>query len=221
MPLRLIIFDWDGTLMDSAAKIVTAVRAAYGAAGLPRPSPAAIENIIGLSLSDAFRHISPGLTAAKYTELADQYRRCYATAAIDSQLFPGVKSTLSALGAQGYDFAVATGKSRAGLARAISETALEGVFTATRSADHSAPKPAPDMILEILDELALTPAEALLIGDTEFDLAMAQEANVQRAAVSYGAHARERLLAYDPLFVLDEFSELPNQLQRHVAGLQQ
>lgn len=210
--IKLLICDWDGTLMDSEATIVAAMSAAYRALGLPSPEYTAIRHIIGLSLEHAVARLSPDLDVPLRAEVVAGYRRQYATIADTPLLFPGVRETLVALQSSGLYLAVATGKSRAGLARALTQTGLGTLFVTTRTADESAPKPSPAMLYEILDDLDLDPHEACMLGDTEYDLAMAAAAGMHGAAVSYGAHAPDQLRRHRPAFMLDEFAELPANL---------
>jgi phosphoglycolate phosphatase len=211
--VRLIIFDWDGTLMDSAAAIVAAMAAAYAQAGESAPPRDSIREIIGLSLTEAIGRLTPALQRGGVDRVVTNYRRNFAARRGQSTLFPGVRDTLVGLQRAGYQLAVATGKSRAGLARAIDDSDLADVFVTTRAADETEPKPSPAMVREILTDLDLAPGEALMVGDTEFDLAMGRAAGTHLAGVSYGVHAVERLLAYEPAFVLNHFYELPDKLR--------
>jgi len=210
---HLIIFDWDGTLMDSEAAIVAAMSEAYRREGEAVPSYRAIREIIGLSLSDAICRLTPAIKPDGGDRIAAYYRAGYAARKSSPALFPGVRETLSKLYDSGYCLAVATGKSRRGLAKAINDTDLGGLFVATRTADMSEPKPSPAMLHEILADLGVPAGAAIMIGDTDFDLAMAQAAGTQLAGVSYGAHPVERLLAYHPAFMLDDFGDLPNKMK--------
>lgn len=210
--IKLLICDWDGTLMDSEATIVEAMSGAYRALGLQPPAYAAIRHIIGLSLEHAVTHLSPGLGAPVRAEIIAGYRRHYAAIAATPILFPGVRATLETLRASGLHLAVATGKSRAGLARAMAQTGLTELFVTSRTADESEPKPSPAMLYEILDDLALDADAACMLGDTAFDLAMASAAGMLGAAVSYGAHSPDQLLSHRPAFMLDDFAELPARL---------
>lgn len=211
--VRLIIFDWDGTLMDSEAAIVAAMDLAYREADVTPPPYGEIRDIIGLSLVEAVQRLTPKLHETVVNQVVGNYRNNFAARREQPALFPGVRDTLQGLHRSGYWLAVATGKSRAGLARAIEESAMGELFVSTRTAEQTEPKPSPAMLHEILTDLALAPHDALVIGDTEFDLAMARAAGTQAAGVSYGAHAVERLLEYDPAFVLNHFSELPEKLK--------
>jgi phosphoglycolate phosphatase len=210
--IELVIFDWDGTLMDSELHIVTAMRTAYEQTGVRSPSHEAIREIIGLSLDDAIRRLTPKLSARQVETIVDRYRKSFVSQGGTPPLFPGVRDTLVELQRRGYQLAVATGKSQKGLVRAIDESGLLGLFSSTRAADQSAPKPSPRMLHEILQELDLEAQSAIMVGDTVFDLEMAQAASLKFAAVSYGAHAVERLAAYNPAFILEYFDQLIHEL---------
>jgi len=210
--IRLIIFDWDGTLMDSEAAIVEAMTSAYRDVDVTPPPYGAIRDIIGLSLDDSVSRLSPGLATQDRAGIVTGYRRHYGMLADTPVLFPGVLDTLEALHDAGFYLAVATGKSRAGLARAIAQTGLAHLFLSTRTADESEPKPSPAMLHEILDELDVEPDGALMLGDTEYDLTMARAAGTHAGAVAYGAHAPDRLRRHGPAFLIDEFSHLPARI---------
>ncbi len=216
--IKLLICDWDGTLMDSTATIVTAMSAAYHALGLASPEHNSIRHIIGLSLEHAVFRLSPDLEAALRAEIVTGYRRQYAAITNTPLLFPGVRETLTSLQSSGLYLAIATGKSRAGLARAISQTGLEQLFVTSRTADESEPKPSPAMLHEILDDLGLTPGDACMLGDTEYDLAMAAAAGMHGAAVSYGAHTPAALRNHKPAFMLEDFADLPTKLTALAAS---
>ncbi len=212
---RLIIFDWDGTLVDSEAAIVDAFRQAYQQASHRAPTYDEVRNIIGLNLNDAAAQLSPNLGSRMRLEIVDNYRSNYANLKQSPKLFPSVSRVLRELNGQGYALAIATGKSRRGLQKGLAESDLGDLFVATRTGDQCESKPSPMMLDEILDELKIEAKDALMIGDTEFDLAMARAAGVPRAAVSYGAHSVERLGLFNPIFMLDKFSQLPEELNRH------
>lgn len=211
----LLVFDWDGTLMDSAAAIVTAIQAASRDLGLPEPSDAAARHVIGLGLEDALRHAVPELAVADYGKMVDRYRYHYLARDHELTLFAGVPELIASLRDAGFMLAVATGKSRIGLDRALRVGGLDTSFHASRCADECFSKPHPQMLLELMDEFAVAPERALMIGDTTHDLQMAINAGVGSLAVSYGAHPVANLDALQPLARLDQVSELRAWLQQH------
>ena len=210
--IRLIIFDWDGTLMDSETQIVHAMSAAIDEMGLQKRSIDQCRNIIGLGLKEAIDALYPGRDEAFRQQFVECYRHHWFSNAQTSELFPGARETLHLLKESGFVLAVATGKGRAGLDKVLLATELEAVFSATRCSDEARSKPHPQMLLEILQELDIEPCQALMVGDTEYDLSMAMGAGVAPIAVSYGVHERERLLEYQPLTCLDNISELVDWL---------
>lgn len=205
----LIVFDWDGTLMDSAAAIVRAIMAACTDLQQPLPSEAQARHVIGLGLSDALRHAVPGLDEALYPHMVDRYRHHYLSSDHELTLFPGVRELIGQLAAdQGRALAVATGKSRVGLNRALAHTGLGRFFDATRCADECFSKPHPAMLEELMEELGATPGRTLMVGDTTHDLQMARNAGTAALAVSFGAHPRAALEAESPLQILDAPEEM-------------
>lgn len=205
----LIVFDWDGTLMDSEAKIVRCMQAAAADTGIADPGVAAIRNIIGLGLSQAIQVLFPEQAPAQSAVLVGHYRKHFSefdTTA--TPLFPGVAEGLAQLRAQGYLLAVATGKARRGLDRVLDDTGLRPLFAASRCADEAQSKPHPQMLEEILAETGVENGRALMVGDTVYDMEMARNARVAGLAVSYGVHARERLLACGARACVDSFSEV-------------
>ncbi len=218
--IRLVIFDWDGTLADSTGAIVRAMQHAAPICGLPVPEPAAVLDIIGLGLPEAIFRIWPEIDAAQMAALRDAYSRHYiAEAEYSSRLFPGVEATLSELRGYGMHLAVATGKSRRGLDRALGRTGLAAHFVVTRCADEGAGKPDPEMLHRILEHTGTDPEQAVMVGDTEYDLDMAARAGMPAVGVSFGAHDAERLLAYNPIAILERIADLvPLLLAEGVVG---
>lgn len=205
----LIVFDWDGTLMDSEAKIVRCLQAAAADIGIPDVGAAAIRNIIGLGLSEAMQALYPDQTPARRAQLVERYRTHFLELdATAMPLFPGVAAGLEGLRAQGYLLAIATGKARRGLNRVLDETGMRHLFTSSRCADETLSKPHPKMLQEILVETGIEPARALMVGDTVYDMEMARQAQVTGLAVSYGVHARERLIEYGARACVDSFPEV-------------
>jgi phosphoglycolate phosphatase len=214
MPKRfdLIVFDWDGTLIDSAGAIAACIQAAARDLGLAAPSEARARHVIGLGLADALAYAVPELPPADYGRMAERYRHHFLARDAELPLFSGARELLVALQDRGHRLAIATGKSRVGLARALAHTRLTAVFEATRCADQCASKPAPDMLFELMAELAADPARTLMIGDTAHDLAMATNAGVPAVAVGYGAHPAEELLRLAPLALAESVAALEEWL---------
>lgn len=207
-PYKLLIFDWDGTLMDSEAKIVNCMRAAAHGCGLPDPGRAAARNIIGLGLLEALRVLFPVASANDHVRLIDEYKKHFLQDATDMPLFQGVTEGLENLLENGYQLAVATGKARRGLERVLGETNTRHLFITTRCADEAFSKPHPKMLEDILEHTGFTRDEAIMIGDTTYDMEMAYNAGMARAAVTYGVHERERLLSHAPVGCFDCFNDL-------------
>jgi len=211
MKYQLLIFDWDGTLMDSEAQIIACVEAASKDLNLPQPDKETIRNIIGLGLKEAINTMFPGHSSDICQQIAERYQYHFLTAdPASSTLFSGVINMLNDLKKRGYWLAVATGKSRPGLQKVLNDSGLKQTFHATRCAGDTASKPNPQMLYELLDELGIESSQALMIGDTVYDLQMAKIADMPALAVSYGVHERERLLKCNPVGCVDDISALHN-----------
>lgn len=204
----LIIFDWDGTLMDSAAAIVAAIQAASCDLGLAPPSDESARHIIGLGLHDALQGVLPDLDPSQYPLVAERYRHHYLARDHELQLFVGAFELIRVLNDAGFMLAVATGKSRVGLDRALAGSGLKDYFHASRCADECHSKPHPQMIHELIDEFGVAPESVLMIGDTTHDLLMARNASVAALAVAYGAHPRAVLEAEAPLLCASNIAEV-------------
>jgi phosphoglycolate phosphatase len=209
----LIVFDWDGTLMDSAGAIVASLIAACVDLGIAPPSEERARHIIGLGLDDALRVALPSLPSHRYGELADRYRLHYLAQDRELALFSGAFTLVESLLGRGHLLGVATGKSRRGLERALEVSGLGGLFHATRCADECHSKPHPQMLDELMGEFAIAPSRTLMIGDTTHDLQMARNAGVAALAVAYGAHPRADLDAEAPLYCAATVDELTLWLQ--------
>lgn len=208
----LLVFDWDGTLMDSAAAITASLRDACADLDLPVPSEERARYVIGLGLSDALKYLLPDLPPVGYPALLERYRHHFQRRDRGTTLFGGAPETLRALHEAGFLLAVATGKSRRGLDLALEETGLTKIFHSTRCADEGFSKPHPGMLLWLMDELNVKRERTVMIGDTTHDMEMAVAADVARVGVAYGAHPRSNLLKHDPVACLDTFSELSQWL---------
>jgi phosphoglycolate phosphatase len=214
MRYSLIVFDWDGTLIDSAATIVRCIQDAARDMALEVPEPERARHVIGLGLHDSLRHAVPGLAAERYPEFAGHYRRHFLARQDAMLLFPGIRELLGAL-SRDRTLAIATGKSRRGLDRALEADGLRKYFSASRCADETNPKPHPAMLLELMDELGVARQQALMIGDTSHDLEMANAAGVDALAVAYGAHPEQGLRACGPRGCVSSVSELEEWLRKN------
>jgi phosphoglycolate phosphatase len=196
---RLLVFDWDGTVVDSIAGIVEAIQRACVDLGEPEPTAEQARYVIGLGMPDAIVHFAPGLARERYRELSLRYRDHYLRLDPAIGPFPGMRELLAELGARGFLLGVATGKSRRGLARAMEASGLAHHFAATRCADEGPPKPDPGMLTYLMDRLGVAPGETLMIGDTTHDMELATNAGVDAVAVGYGAHDADALRAHGPV----------------------
>ena len=214
--LSAIIFDWDGTLMDSVGHIVSLLVVAVAAEHGLQIEAHQARQVVGLGAEQAITQLFPDCPLLQRQNLIERFRqRYYLEPDALPTLFAGTEQVLQSLKADGYRLAVATGKSRRGLDLALKQTKTADYFEATRCADETHDKPHPLMIEQILDELALEPNQALLLGDTTYDMALAENAGIAAGAVSYGVHRREALLVYLPAFMIDTIEALPQA----VAGL--
>lgn len=211
----LIVFDWDGTLMDSTAAIVRCIQAAAKDLGQPVPSESAAAHVIGLGLPDAMQAVMPGMDPALVPRMVERYRYHFLSRDHDLVLFDGVRELLDELASQGYFLAVATGKSRVGLNRALNAAGLLSTFDATRCADETFSKPHPAMLQELTRELGQDLRRTVMIGDTTHDLLMANNAGARGIAVEYGAHPVDQLHACQPLFSAKNVPELQQWLAEH------
>ncbi|MFD3190966.1 HAD-IA family hydrolase [Sedimentitalea sp. HM32M-2] len=216
-PLRLVIFDVDGTLVDSQGAIVDAMAVAFRTMGLPVPARAAILSIVGLSLERAMAHLAPNEDAETCQGLVEAYKRAYQTgreaagATQISPLYPGARRTIAALTAvPDILLGVATGKSQRGLAALLDGHGLDGVFVTRQVADHHPSKPHPSMIHAAMAEAGVRPQDTVMIGDTSFDMEMAAAAGVAGIGVTWGYHPPERLGAARCL--IDGFDQLHTTL---------
>lgn len=211
----LIVFDWDGTLFDSTALIVRCIQAACADLGVPVPGEREAAYVIGLGLHDALQQVVPGLPVERYPELGRRYRHHYFAQQHELVLFEGSLAMLHALKQRHHWLAVATGKSRRGLDEALRTVQLQGLFDGTRTADETASKPDPRMLLELMREFGVEPERTLMIGDTVHDLQLAANAGAAGVAVSYGAHDPAALRELAPRFIASSVPELHRWLEAH------
>lgn len=210
----LVVFDWDGTLLDSTGAIVKAIQAASRDIGATPPTSERARYVIGMGLREALQYAVPDLAESRYDDLVDAYRRHYLSGDHELTLFEGVEPLLQALQAEHRWLAVATGKSRLGLDRALGHSGLGHYFDATRTADQTQSKPHPQMLEEIMGEFGVAPERTLMIGDTTHDLQMALNAGAHGLAITHGAHPLEALQECHPVGVVDSISDLSNWLKK-------
>jgi phosphoglycolate phosphatase len=206
---QLIVFDWDGTIMDSAQKIANCIQASALDVGLDAPTSEQAKSIIGLGLFEALRRLFPRAGDSQVNAMIDAYKHHFVTAdGTEQTLFEGVTQGLQLLEDSGAVLAVATGKSRAGLDRAFAELDLRHHFITSRCADETRSKPHPQMLLEILDFTAIDPDKAIMVGDTTFDLDMAANAQMSGLGAGYGVHSEQMLLDSKALAVMQNFNDI-------------
>ena len=212
----LVIFDWDGTLLDSTAKIVACMQQAADDCALPILDDVVIQNIIGLGLPEAIHTLYPDTELEQRQAVQQAYSQAFVKADhVPCDFFEGVQECLVMLQNNGHQIAVATGKSRKGLNRVLTNLDWHDKFAATRCADETASKPHPKMLFELMDELKFAKEETWMIGDTEYDLAMASNAQVKSVGVSYGAHEPERLKKHKPRAIIDNILDLPSLISNN------
>ena len=214
MKYRLIVFDWDGTIIDSAATIAECIRESARDMGLPVPTMAQASHVIGLGLHDSLRMAVPELPSEQYPQFVANYRRHFLAREDAMALFTGMEELLTELKKRRL-LAIATGKSRRGLDRALAATGVGPLFAASRCADETNPKPHPAMLNELIEELEVAREGVLMIGDTSHDLEMANAAEVDSVAVTYGAHPEEGLRACKPLNCFPTVSSLSAWLKQN------
>ena len=211
---QLIIFDWDGTLVDSQAQIISCMQVAFERIGLEKPETSAIRHIIGLSLEAAFYRLAPQIDHSLALQLVDAYREhSFTNSNFSTELFAGVRTGLLNLKQQGFYLAVATGKGRHGLDAALNGSNLAEFFDITRCADETRSKPDPLMLDEILTDLDIHVDRALMIGDTSYDIQMANNIGMDSIAVTYGMHEAHHLRPLKPRHLINHFSEI-----QHLIG---
>jgi phosphoglycolate phosphatase len=211
----LVVFDWDGTLFDSTALIVRCIQAACRDVGVAVPSDERAAYVIGLGLQDALAHAAPGLSAERYPELGARYRHHYFANQHELTLFEGTLPMLQTLKRRQHWLAIATGKSRRGLDAALETAQLASLFDGSRTADETASKPNPQMLLELMRQFGTDPERTLMIGDTTHDLQLAANAGTPSIAVSYGAHESDAFDGFTPLSIAHSTAELHDWLARH------
>jgi phosphoglycolate phosphatase len=202
----LFIFDWDGTLCNSLDRIILSAQRAAVDCDLEEPAASQVQSIVGLGLAEALQRLFPHLSEQQYQPLVGRYKHHFLNLAeeVPSPLYKDALHTLESLRTADHQLAVATGKSRMGLDLVLRELGMQNYFDATRCADETKSKPHPMMLHELLVELDHPAEQALMIGDTDFDLQMARSAGIRAVGVTYGAHSRERLEQSDPHLLVDD-----------------
>jgi phosphoglycolate phosphatase len=204
----LIVFDWDGTVMDSTAVIANSIQSACRDLDLEVPSDEVARHVIGLGLDQALRYAVPSAGASRHADLVARYRYHFFSQENAMPLFEGAEKLIQDLRSDGYYLAVATGKNRNGLDRALKSSNMTQHFHATRTADQTVSKPDPTMLCELLEELEVGAPRALMVGDTTHDLQMAINAGVESLGMTHGAHPEHQLRELNPLALLDDFEAL-------------
>jgi len=206
---KLIVLDWDGTVMDSLGVIVACAQEGARDLNVPVPSDPAIRHLVGLRLDTIAEHLLPN-----HPNLREAWVKRYSHHWVHTfhdrlRLLPHTERAIETLSKRGLFLAVATGKSRRGLRRDFESTGLGRLFLTSRTVDESPSKPSPGMLLEIMDELGIEPEQTLMVGDTTHDLLMANNASVDAVAVLSGSHDRQTLLGERPVACLDHLGDLP------------
>ncbi|MFO0998327.1 MAG: HAD-IA family hydrolase [Alphaproteobacteria bacterium] len=212
----LVVFDCDGTLVDTQHTIVSAMGAAWRSAGLSPPNPAAIRRVVGLPLIEAIATLHQDGMAADHAALAERYKESFHAlerASGDEPLFPGIRETLASLDAAGILLGIATGKGRRGLALTLGRHDLERYFVTVQTADDNPGKPSPDMLLRAITEAGASAASTMMVGDTTFDMMMARNAGVVGVGVGWGYHDSDELRAAGAAMVVDDGAALTSALQ--------
>jgi phosphoglycolate phosphatase len=218
---ELIVWDWDGTIMDSTPTIVHCIQQACRDLNFPVPEDSIASHVIGLGVHDSLRRVVPSIDPAHFPKLVDRFRFHYLAKDHELHLFQGMRDLLKDLKTQGFLLGVATGKPRRGLDRSLRHHQLEHLFHDTRTADESFSKPHPGMLLDLSDSLQVPVRKMLMIGDTTHDLEMAQAAGVDGVAVTYGAHPADALRSANSLACLDNVNQLADWLENNLHIYQQ
>ena len=209
---RLIVFDCDGTLVDSQHLIIDAMRTTFESRGLPPPADDAVRHIVGLSLAEAIGELAPGIAQAERSALVEGYKQTFQAMRrqplFHEPLFEGARATLHELGRRGHLLAVATGKSDRGIAAVLQHHVLEHLFLSLQTADRHPSKPHPSMLEAAMRETGSAPHETLMVGDTSYDVQMARAARVRPIGVGWGYHAAAALELAGADVVIDRFEQL-------------
>lgn len=217
--LRLVVFDMDGTLIDSQYVIIEAMRRAFMKLNLPAPRDEQTRSIIGLSLDEAISTIAPELSPGKLVEGVEAYKQSFVELRAESgavataEMYPGARAALERLHQQDETLlGVATGKARRGLDHAYASHDIGHYFVTHQTADDHPSKPHPSMLHQALLDTGVDVERAVMIGDTEFDMVMGKAAGFATVGVSWGYHSLDRLSAEKPDVIIDRFTELDEAL---------
>ena len=222
-PLRLVIFDVDGTLIDSQKYILAAMRRAFVQAEQPAPSDEATLGIVGLSLPQAMEVLAPGVRGAERDRLVRLYKDSFrflreaGGGEADAPFYPGARAALERLDGAGYLLSIATGKARRGLDHVLDSHGLRRLFVGTQTADDAPSKPHPGMVLNCLAETGVERHHAVVVGDTEYDMAMARAAGVRAVGVGWGYHSTGGLLRGGAERIAGDFAALDTVLEQFLA----
>ncbi|MDX2158245.1 MAG: HAD-IA family hydrolase [Hyphomicrobiaceae bacterium] len=220
--MHLVIFDCDGTLVDSQHNITAAMALAFAEHALPAPPPREILGVVGLSLAEAFAVLAPDATDGMRHSLAEHYRSVFADGRLQrghEPLYPGVRETIHALRQQrDVVLGIATGKSKRGVARVLAQERWEGTFLTIQTADDHPSKPNPSMILTAMAEAGVGPDQTVMVGDTTFDVEMAIGAGTGAIGVAWGYHPPERLRAAGAHHIVDAGAGLLATIEERLRG---
>jgi phosphoglycolate phosphatase len=214
----LIVWDWDGTIMDSTPTIVYCIQQACRDLGFKEPDDTLASSVIGLGIHDSLRRAVPWIEPIHFQKLTERFRYHYLAKDHELDLFVGIRELLEELRADNYLLGVATGKSRVGLDRSLKHHQIGHLFHETRTADESFSKPHPGMLLELSDVLQVPTRRILMIGDTTHDLDMATNAGVDAVAVTYGAHPPDTLKTSQSLAHVDDVNQLSGWLKSNLVA---
>lgn len=212
---QLVVFDWDGTLMDSTGHIVSCMRQAITKLELAPLADTQISHIIGLGLTEAVQTLYPSGNNVMWASLADCYRETWLNSPEETPLFEHAQALLHELAEQDIFLGVATGKSRRGLDKVLNATGLGDLFVSTRCADECHSKPHPQMLMELMDFVGVNANDTIMIGDTEFDLLMAKNAGADSLGITHGAHDENKLVACEPKAIVHDLSQVRSWLNNH------
>lgn len=216
---RLVIFDIDGTLLDSQIFILAAMAEAFGEAGHSVPPREDVLGIVGLSLPEAIGVLLPELPEAENARLVALYKQSFLSlrqrtgGEAGAEMYPGARDAVHRLNDAGFLLSAATGKARRGLTHFLESHGLAHMFVGTQSADDAPSKPHPGMVQRCLAETGIAPQNAVIVGDTEFDMAMGRAAGVRCIGVAWGYHPRARVLRGGAEMIAEDFTELPGLVQ--------